>query len=125
MMRMESDLLELLLAAAEKRLNKHEPLEWSEDTAMLVVLATQGYPGSYPKGTVISAVEKANAQPDTVVFHAGTELNSAGQLVSSGGRVLGVTSRASSVKEAAARSYAALDLIDWPQGISRIRCYSA
>lgn len=67
MMRLESDLLELLLAAAESRLADLEPLQWSDDTAMLVVYATKGYPGSYPKGSVIRGVDEANAQPNTVV----------------------------------------------------------
>ena len=92
---------------------------WSDETALLVVYATEGYPGAYAKGSVISNLAAANAMANTVVFHAGTELNAAGEVTAVGGRVLGVTATGEDVRAAAAAAYAALDVIEWPQGFYR------
>ena len=115
--RLESDLLEALLACAEGRMDDID-LKWSDDAALLVVMATKGYPGYYPKGSEIGGLDAAGALEGVAVFHAGTELDN-GSVVAAGGRVLGVTARAPTVEEAQQRAYSAVDLIDWPEGFCR------
>ncbi|MCR4283398.1 MAG: phosphoribosylamine--glycine ligase, partial [Bauldia sp.] len=117
MMRLDSDLLPLLLATAEGRLAGMEAL-WSDDAALTVVMAAKGYPGPYAKGGAIGGIEKANALPGVKVFHAGAALQG-GRLVSAGGRVLNVTARGATVAEAKARAYAGVAAIDWPGGFWR------
>ncbi|WP_312797918.1 phosphoribosylamine--glycine ligase [Tianweitania sp.] len=116
MMRLESDLLEVLHAAADGRL-ADQALSWSHDTALTVVMAAEGYPAKPRTGTVIKGVNTA-AREDAKVFQAGTALKD-GALVASGGRVLNVTARASTVREAQAKAYEAVDRIDWPEGFCR------
>jgi phosphoribosylamine---glycine ligase len=116
-MRMKSDVLEALVACREGRLDRLA-LEWHDDAALTVVMATRGYPGPYPKGSVIRGLERAAALDDVVVFHAGTAV-SEGACVASGGRVLGITARGPSVAAAQRRAYEAVDLIDWPEGFCR------
>ncbi len=116
--RLESDLLEVLLATAEGRLSDID-LAFSRDTVLTVVLAATGYPGPVEKGTVISHVEAANAIDGIIVFHAGTKRDAEGRLIANGGRVLNVTARAPTVKEARAKAYAAIDVIDWPESFHR------
>ena len=119
MMRMEGDLLKVLQAAAQGRLSEvADELRWSDDVTLCVVLAADGYPGSYEKGTVIRGAEKADAMDGVQVFHAGTGVKD-GDLIATGGRVLGVTARGASVLEARERAYAAVDAIDWPEGFCR------
>jgi phosphoribosylamine--glycine ligase len=84
-----------------------------------VVMAANGYPGSYEKNTPIKGIEAANSVEGITVFHAGTAKDDAGDIVSIGGRVLGITASGSSVKEARDRAYSAIDKIDWPQGFCR------
>jgi len=111
MMRLASDLLEALLAAAEGRL--HEvALEWRKDTAVCVVMAAKGYPGEYLKGSEIRGLEKAALLPDTMVFHAGTKASD-GKIVTSGGRVLGVTALGPDTRSAIENAYRAVGLITW------------
>lgn len=117
MARLESDLLPALLATAEGGLDKIV-LTWKPGAAVTVVMAANGYPGSYDKGDVINGIDKADAMPDVQVFHAGTELRDA-KIVANGGRVLNVTASGASVTEAVARAYAAVDVIDWPGGFCR------
>ncbi len=117
LMRLQSDLVEIMLAVIDERLHEHE-LVWTEDAAVCVVMASGGYPGSYAKGQPISGLEQAAELADTVVFHAGTKF-SAQQVVSDGGRVLGVTACAPSIKEAIDKAYAAVDLISWPDCFCR------
>jgi phosphoribosylamine--glycine ligase len=117
MMRLESDLLELLLATVRGRLAQVAP-QWSSDAALTVVMAAQGYPESPRKHLPLSGIERAEALPGVQVFHAGTMLNGGG-LVSSGGRVLDVTARAPTIGEAKARAYEAAALIDFPGGFYR------
>lgn len=112
LMRLESDLVELLLACAEGRLAAIEPPRFSPDTALTVVLAADGYPGTPKKGGAIAGVEAAEAT-GARVFHAGTALAD-GALVGNGGRVLNVTARGTSVTEAQRKAYAAVDLIEAP-----------
>ncbi|MEM6900594.1 MAG: phosphoribosylamine--glycine ligase [Pseudomonadota bacterium] len=87
--------------------------------AATVVLANQGYPGSYEKGSVIGRVDEANEMPDTAVFHAGTDKNNEGELIATGGRVLSVTSVGPSLDKAFFQAYRAVDTIAWPEGFCR------
>lgn len=115
MMRMKSDLLPLLLAAAKGELDRAH-VEWRDETALTVVMASKGYPGSYDKGTPIEALPE-NAT-DLHVFHAGTALKD-GRLVATGGRVLNVTALGDSVSEAQSKAYRAIDDLRWDNGFCR------
>lgn len=117
MMRLKSDVLEALLACAEGRLDEIK-LKWHKHAALLVVMAAEGYPGPYEKGSVIEGIELAEAVKGVEVFHAGTARVN-GDLTASGGRVLGIAAMAPSVKEAQAKAYEAVDRIDWPDGFCR------
>lgn len=109
--RLKSDLLELLEASIEGRLDR-VPIEWNDAACVCVVMASAGYPGSYEKGKVIAGIDRAEALPNTKVFHAGTALKD-GKLVTSGGRVLGVTSWAPTLPAARDAAYAAVDKIQF------------
>ena len=117
MLRLESDLGELLLATAENRLATLPSPKFSPDTALTVVMAAKGYPGTPSKGGAISGLGAAEAG-EAKVFQAGTALID-GALVASGGRVLNVTACGASVREAQSRAYAAVDLIQFPDGFCR------
>jgi len=119
MTRLSGDILSYLNACATGGLSKLEPLSWSDEPAMTVVMAANGYPGSYQKGTVISGVDEANAMEGVVVFEAGTARDDQGQRTANGGRVLNVTASGESLHYAADRAYAAIDLINWPDGFCR------
>ncbi len=120
MMRLDADLAVILKAAAQGRLDEvADTVKWKDEVALCVVMAANGYPESYKKGTVIEGVDNANAQDNAVVFHAGTARNEAGELVNVGGRVLGVTATGADVKSAQAHAYRAVDQIDWPDGFCR------
>ena len=118
MMRLESDLGEYLLACAESRLGTMPPLKLSPQTALTVVMAANGYPGTPEKGGVIEGIEAAEAT-GARVFHAGTALDPSGRLIAAGGRVLNVTALGADTAEAQANAYAAVDLIDFPTGFCR------
>ncbi|MBV6717348.1 phosphoribosylamine--glycine ligase [Paenibacillus chitinolyticus] len=104
--RLKTDLLEIILATLEGRLADLE-IEWSEEAAVCVILASGGYPGSYPKGLPIEGLDAAGG---ALVFHAGTALEE-GRLVTSGGRVLGVTALGRDIADAREKAYAAADRI--------------
>src|SRR6478735_4627623 len=114
MMRLESDLGEYLYACATNSLSALPPPKFSDDTALTVVMAAKGYPGTPEKGGAIGGVEAAEAT-GAKVFHAGTALKD-GELVASGGRVLNVTARAPTIAEAQQKAYAAVDRLDFPSG---------
>jgi phosphoribosylamine---glycine ligase len=114
MMRYQGDLVELMLAVAQGRLQEMPLPAFSTDTALTVVMAAKGYPGTAEKGGDIHL----GAMKDARIFHAGTALKD-GQLVASGGRVLAVTARGNSVSEAQAAAYRAVDAIDFPSGFCR------
>ena len=116
--RLQSDLLAVLYAASKGMVSDAE-LQWHNRTALCVVMAAEGYPGPYKKGTVIRDLAKAAEVPDSIVFHAGTIRNEAGDITANGGRVLGVTGWAETIKEAQIKAYAALDHINWPEGFCR------
>lgn len=115
MMRLYSDLLPILLAAATGRLDQVEAV-WRDETALTVVLASKGYPGAYAKSTPIRALPANDTT--TRVFHAGTALEE-DQLVAVGGRVLNVTAIGPDVATARARAYEAVDKVDWENGFCR------
>ena len=117
MPRFEGDLAELLLAVATGKLTEHGAVVFADTVALTVVMAAKGYPATPDKGGRIAGLEAAEAE-GAIVFHAGTELDD-GQLVSSGGRVLAVTASGSSVAEAQAKAYAAVDKIDFADGFCR------
>ncbi len=118
LMRLRSDLAHVLLLAATGRLAELESLEWDPRPAVCVVMASEGYPGDYAKGRVITGIADADALPDTKVFHAGTTIRN-GEIVNSGGRVLGVTALGNSIAEAKQNAYAAVDKIRWQGGWCR------
>lgn len=103
--RLKNDLVDLIEASLDQTLDR-VTLDWSEDACVCVVMASGGYPGSYPKGLPISGLDAVAALPNTKVFHAGTKLAS-GEIVTSGGRVLGVTSWAPDLRQARDQAYAA------------------
>lgn len=118
LMRLRSDLAHVLLLAATGRLAELESLEWDPRPAVCVVMASEGYPGDYVKGRVITGIAEADALPDTKVFHAGTTIRN-GEIVNSGGRVLGVTALGNSIADARQNAYAAVDKIRWQGGWCR------
>jgi phosphoribosylamine--glycine ligase len=117
MLRLEDDLGELLLACAENRLGTLPAPRLAKETALTVVMAAEGYPDAPRKGGAIGGIEAAEAT-GAKVFHAGTALTD-GRLVANGGRVLNVTARGSNATEAQAKAYAAVDLIEFPEGFCR------
>ena len=112
LMRLKSDLFEVLEAAADGRLGEIGPLEWDERPCTCVVMASEGYPGDYDKGREISGLANADALEDVKVFHAGTEL-SEGQVVTNGGRVLGVTAMGNTISQAKLNAYSGVKEIRW------------
>ena len=120
MMRMQGDLAQILLAAAQGRLDEvKDDISWSENPAMCVVMAANGYPGSYEKNTIIKGINQANAIDNAYVFHAGTAKNENGEIISIGGRVLGVTATGSNIAKAQKNAYSAIDCIKWEGGFYR------
>lgn len=119
------DIVPAILGAATGGLEGNEEafealleLDRFEPTAT-VVLASEGYPGSYAKGSVIRGVKTANELPGVTVFQAGTDMDEGGALLANGGRVLAVTASGDDLREAVTRAYAGLDAIDWPEGFCR------
>lgn len=110
--RLENDLVEVMLACAEQRLDQVE-LAWKTDYAVSVVLTSAGYPGSYEKGKVITGIADAEAMDNVTVYHAGTAVSEAGEIVTAGGRVLDVTALAPTFEEARNRAYEACEKIDF------------
>jgi phosphoribosylamine--glycine ligase len=115
--RLEDDLLTLMLACVEERLDD-KPIRLSQQTALTVVMAAKGYPESPQKGSEIKGLERAQSMPEVTITHAGTK-SEIGRLVANGGRVLNVTGLGFDVMAAQRRAYAAVDLIDWPGGFYR------
>ena len=110
--RLESDLVDVMMAVAEGRPDDIE-LSWSDRWAVCVVLASEGYPGSYEKGKVILGIDEAEELDGVSVFHAGTALNSDGELITAGGRVLNVVALGDTFEEAREQAYRACDLINF------------
>ncbi len=117
MMRLGAQVFDLLQACAEGRLAQAR-VNWADDHALSVVMAANGYPGTYEKGSVIDGLDDLAEDSSHMVFHAGTGEHD-GKFVATGGRVLGVTARGNSLAEAQARAYKMVDGIDWPEGFCR------
>jgi phosphoribosylamine--glycine ligase len=114
LMRLQTDLLDLLEAVVLGRLDDFEgKLQWDPRPAVCVVMASQGYPGHYEKGKVISGLEEVAKMPDVKVFHAGTKMER-NYVVTDGGRVLGVTALGETLADAKKRAYEAVEMIRFP-----------
>jgi phosphoribosylamine--glycine ligase len=111
MMRLKSDLLKLMVATAEHKLDEVE-MEFDTRPAVCVVMSSGGYPGDYKKGLEITGIDEANAVEGVKVFHAGTAMKN-GKLVTNGGRVLGVTAIGDSIADAQERAYGAVTKVQW------------
>ncbi len=122
MMRLGAQALDLMLATAEGRLAEGRLAEaqviWAKDHALTVVMAANGYPGAYVKGSAIKGLDALPEDSRHMVFHAGTAARDAG-IIATGGRVLTVTARGDTLAEARTAAYAMVDRIDWPQGFCR------
>jgi phosphoribosylamine--glycine ligase len=117
MMRLGAQAFDLIHACADGRLAEAQ-VNWADDHAMTVVLAAQGYPGSYEKGTVIGGLDGLPEDSSHQMFHAGTA-ESDGAVVATGGRVLNATARGATLQQARDRAYALAEAVDWPQGFFR------
>jgi phosphoribosylamine--glycine ligase len=117
LLRLTSDLVPALIAARDGQL-KNFDLRWSGDAALTVVMAAKGYPGAYEKGTPIEGLDAAAKLDNVEVFHAGTRADG-GRILANGGRVLNVCATGKSVRDAQARAYQAVDLVQWPGGFCR------
>jgi phosphoribosylamine---glycine ligase len=117
MMRLGGQALDLIFACAEGRLADVRP-QWADDHALTVVMAANGYPGAYAKGSVIGGLDGLTADSFQMVFHAGTRADG-GSVLANGGRVLNVTARGDTLAQARARAYAMVDAVDWPDGFCR------
>ncbi len=112
LMRLRSDLVDVLEATVEGRLDELDELDWDPRASVCVVMASAGYPGNYERGQVIRGLDKAAETPDVKVFHAGTATVD-GQVVANGGRVLGITALGNSVSAAKLQAYTAVKKIRW------------
>jgi phosphoribosylamine--glycine ligase len=117
MLRLKDDLLTILNAAVDGMLDQIS-VRWRDEAALSVVLASEGYPGPFERGTEIWGVDEAASLKNVEIFHAGTRRRD-GRLLAEGGRVLGVTALGRTVSEAQSRAYQAVDRIDWPHGFCR------
>jgi phosphoribosylamine--glycine ligase len=113
LMRLKTDLVDLMEACLESRLAEIGPLEWDPRPALCVVMASDGYPGKYERGATIRGLEAAGAIPNVKVFHAGTAAHD-GNVLTDGGRVLGVTAIGKSISDAKRLAYSAVKEIRWP-----------
>ncbi len=118
MVRLKSDLLPALVAACDGKL-REVTLAWEALHSLVVVMAANGYPGAYAKGSEIRGLERAAQVPGVQVFHAGTQRREDGTLVATGGRVLGITATGATLQQARAAAYQAVDAVDWPGGFCR------
>ena len=112
LMRLKSDLAEILMATVEGRLDEIGPLDWDSRAAVCVVMASEGYPGLYEKGHTIRGLAEADALEDVKVFHAGTK-RMADDFVTNGGRVLGVTAMGATISAAKLQAYRGVQCIRW------------
>lgn len=119
-MRLQGDLLDILQAGAQGRLSDIKgQVSWSDEVAMCVVMAAKGYPGAYEKNTPINGLGEAAKVDNTMVFHAGTAKNDNGDIISVGGRVLGITATGDDIGHARRLVYEAVERVDWPDGFCR------
>lgn len=119
MRRLQSDVMEIFIAAEAGTLDTIPSPNWFDDPVVNVVLASKGYPGPYKKGSAIKGIDAANTREGIVVFHAGTKAED-GKTLSNGGRVLNITAQAATLEEAVKIAYTCIDQdIDWPEGFCR------
>ena len=112
MMRIKGDLLPMLIDTAKGDISKSN-LEYYDEPAVCVVMSAGGYPGSYETGKIIYGIDETNKMEDVMVFHAGTSINNDGKIVTSGGRVLGITSKGPTLSSAINSAYGAAETIKW------------
>jgi phosphoribosylamine---glycine ligase len=118
LIRMNNDLLPILIATREGRLSDIE-LSWNKNSSICIVLAAEGYPGKPKKGSIISGLAEASAgDPDVQILHAATKFDG-NNIIADGGRVLNVVTHAPTLDQARAKAYAVIDKINWPQGFFR------
>ena len=110
--RLETDIIDIFMAISEQRLSKVN-VKWSDKASLCVILASEGYPGKYRNGLPITGLEMVKGLKDVIVFHAGTKFNKEGAIVTSGGRVLGVTALGNDLQEARQKAYSAVGLINF------------
>jgi phosphoribosylamine---glycine ligase len=115
--RLASDLVAALLAASDGALDGTS-LDWTDQAALTVVMAAEGYPGAVEKGSEIKGISRAEAMDGVMIFHAGTRQDGS-RIVAHGGRVLNVTALGATISQAQTRAYEAVSRIDWPQGFCR------
>ena len=116
MLRLRSDILPALIASYDGVLDKFN-LRWSNNAAVTVVMAANGYPGNYKTGSEVRGLENIDSN-EVIIFHAGTKTDN-NKLLANGGRVLNVCASGDTILEAKVKVYAAIDKIDWPQGFYR------
>lgn len=114
LMRLQSDLVDILEAVVDGKLDQIDPPQWDPRPSLCVVMASEGYPGNYETGLPITGLDRAAEVPDVKVFHAGTREDEQHDVVTAGGRVLGVTALGSSVSAAKLQAYRAVREIRWP-----------
>ena len=117
MRRLKSDLLPALIATSDGQLD-NITLKWANDAAIVVIMAADGYPGNYKKGTIIKNTDIAQEEDHVEIFHSGT-ISRDNNIVANGGRVLGITSTGKTVTDANSNAYKAIQKIDWPDGFYR------
>ena len=117
-MRMDSDLYEYLLASSQGKLESLPKISWKKETAVCVVLASNGYPDSYPKNEKISGLENID-DANTMVFHAGTK-QEGDAVLTNGGRVLGVTALGTTLESAISNAYESVGKIKWKNKYCRM-----
>ena len=110
LMRMDSDLMNIAFGITDGRLSETE-LKWKDEAAVCIVIASNGYPGKYDKGRIITGMEDLKKEKDVIVFHAGTSFNEEDKVITSGGRVLGVTALGKDLKEAKEKAYKSVNRI--------------
>jgi phosphoribosylamine--glycine ligase len=113
LMRLGTDLVDVIEATIDGKLDELSPLRWDERPSVCVVMASEGYPGDYEKGRPIRGLEEAATVPDVKIFHSGTQIVD-GQVVTAGGRVLAVTALGNTIAAAKLQAYTAVKKIRWP-----------
>ena len=116
--RLRTDIVTAMLATVEGGLADLS-LHWADSQAVTVVMAAKGYPGAYEKGSVITGIEAAGTMENTIIFHAGTNIDEQGNVRAAGGRVLAVTGMGDDAASARDAAYRAVAQIDWPDGFCR------
>lgn len=116
--RIEGDLFPLLYAASTGSLSG-QTINIKDESAVCIVMANPGYPEEYDKNSKIEGLENVKDKENIIIFHAGTEINSEGNIIATGGRVLGITAICKELKEARKKAYETLEIIKWPEGVYR------